>query len=234
MPPPSSHLFVTLTSVDPSLLVLHPMGALQVSQRAVPLAFTLDKVGNQAPDDVKAVDITSAASGPSSLELDAANEEFAIAQFETLSDSQKLSSPSYQPLKGGVVIGASGALKSSRVVTKTVAYDVIIEDKLGRAPRPSRVLGVGGLFHPFLAGNATARSPVSYQARAQLQPFPNRVAVGAQGYTVANVVDNKPFDATSTFASEAMARQYLSGRLAANPALAGNLHVLPNHEVNAP
>lgn len=234
LPPPYSHLFVTLASVDPSLLVLHPMGALSVSQRAVPLGLALDKVGNQAPDDVKALDIPAAASGASTLTVSEADEQFAIAQFQNLSDSQKLSSPSYQPLKGGVIVGASNAVQSSRVVTKTVAYDVIIEDHLGRNPNPLRVAAFGGAFHAFLNGNAAARSPVSFQTRSQLQPFTDRIGVSTGGYTVASTLDNTPFDATSGFASEVMAKQYLARQITANPSLSGQLHVLPDHEVNTP
>jgi hypothetical protein len=44
LPPPSSNLLVTLRKLDPALLVLHPFGALTVSQRAMPLNLTLDKL----------------------------------------------------------------------------------------------------------------------------------------------------------------------------------------------
>ena len=58
LPPPSTNLLVTLRKLDPALLVLHPFGALTVSQRALPLNLTLDKLGTQKPDDVNRVDIT--------------------------------------------------------------------------------------------------------------------------------------------------------------------------------
>jgi hypothetical protein len=51
--PTGSNLMVTLRALDPSesQFVLHPVGTLQVSQRAVPIDLTLDKVGNCAPSD---------------------------------------------------------------------------------------------------------------------------------------------------------------------------------------
>jgi hypothetical protein len=108
LPPPSSNLLVSLRQLDPALAVLHPLGALEVSQRSVPLGLTLDKYGNQKPDDVKLVDITAAASGGTSLPLAEVDESFAAAQYQEMSDAEKLSRPSYQQLKGGVTIGAAG------------------------------------------------------------------------------------------------------------------------------
>ncbi len=233
LPPPSSNLLVTLRKLDPKLLVLHPFGALTVSQRALPLGLKLDKVGSQKPDDVDIVDIVGASSNGTALSISEQDEQFAIAQFQGMSDSDKLSKPSYQPLKGGVVVGTAEAIQSSKMTRRKISYDVIIEDKMPKPPR-ARIRAIGGLFHPFLAGNAVARSALSYQLRSQLQPFTDKIAVGGEGFTVANKLDNTAFDAASHFASEAMAAQYLQSAQSANPALAGTLHVLPTHEVNAP
>ncbi len=79
--------------------MLHPFGALRVTQRALPLALTLDKVGAQKPDDVNRVDIKKAVSGTTELPLTGVDDLFAAAQFQTMSDAEKLSRPSYQPLK---------------------------------------------------------------------------------------------------------------------------------------
>ncbi len=61
--PNGSNLLVALRKLDPSesALVLHPVGFLQVSQRAIPLDLTLDKDGNQQPSDANyfTLDVTS-------------------------------------------------------------------------------------------------------------------------------------------------------------------------------
>jgi hypothetical protein len=236
LPPPQSNLFVSLRKLDDSLLVLHPFGALSISQRAIPLALTLDKVGNQKPDDVTRLDITAATSNGTVLPLAPVNEQFAIAQFQTLGDSDKLSRPSYQQMKGGVIVGTSEAMQSSKMTRRSISYDVIIEDK--EPPKP-RVIGslyrAGiGIFQIFLRGAAVARSPVSFAQKSLLQPFADKVTVAAgDGYSVASTTDNTRFDAGSRFESEAMARDYLRAKVAANPALDGTLHVLPDHEVAA-
>jgi hypothetical protein len=233
LPPASSNLLVSLRPLDPSLLVLHPLGALTLSQRALPLALKLDKVGNQQPDDVNQVDITAATSNGTQMPLSTATEQFALGQFQDLSDAEKLSRPSYQELKGGVTIGASGGLQSSKMTRRPIAYDITIVDKQSVKPLPLglRYRGVNGLFNRFLPGSAAARSPLSFHGKSQLQPYTDKITVGAESFTVANTANNKALDATSTFSSEAMARQYMQAQVSASPSLVGTLHVLPNHEV---
>jgi hypothetical protein len=234
LPPPQTSLLVSLRKLEGSEIVLHPLGALAVTQRALPLAFTLDKVGAQKPVDVSRVDITAAANQGAPLPLSGVDEQFALAQFQKLSDAEKLSRPSFQPVKGGVVIGTTTALASSKMTRRRIAYEIVIEDKEPRRPLKGLLYkAVAGLFHPFLAGAAVARSPLSNRTRAQLQPFDDKIAVGPESFTVASSNDNKPLAADAVFTSEAKAHDYMRGRLAADPSLAGTMHVLPNHEVNA-
>ena len=231
LPPPASNLLVSLRPLDPGLVVLHPFGALRVSQRALPLNLTLDKIGNQKPDDVSSVDITAATSGPAAEPLTPVSELFAAAQFQDMSDAEKLSRPSYQELKGGVVIGTAGGPQSSKMSRRKVAYQVTIVDK-EPVRQPLMVKAIGGVFHNFLAGAAVGRSPLSFQVKSQLQPYPDKVTTGPGSYTVASAHDNTPSGADSTFSSEAMAVEHMRRRVAEDPSLEGALHVLPDYEVN--
>jgi hypothetical protein len=235
LPPSSTNLLVSLRQVDPALLILHPFGELTLSQRALPLNLTLDKVGNEKPDDVNRVDITGVASSGTSLPISDHNEQFATAQYQNMNDDDKLSRPSYQDLKGGVVIGTAEAAQSSKMANRVIAYSVTIIDKEPQKPLPKGKFypAIAGLFHPFLSGAAVARSPLSYQRKSQLQPFTDKIAVGQEGYTVSSTNDNKPLNSASQFSSEAMARDYMNSQLRGNPSLSGSIHVLPGSEVNA-
>lgn len=236
LPPPSTNLLVTLHAVDPSLLILHPFGSLTLSQRALPLNLQLDKVGNQKPDDVNRVDITQVASAGAALPLSDEDEQFAMAQFQNMSDSDKLSRPSYQDLKGGVIIGNSDSMQSSKMARRTISYDITIIDKEPQQPLPrGKYYGaIPGLFHRFLSGSAAARSALSYQRKTQLQPFSDKISVGQEGYAVSSTTDNKPVSAGATFSSEAMARDHMNNQVASGAVSSGAVHVLPNSEVNTP
>ena len=83
LPPPAANLLVSLRKLDATLLVLHPFGALAVTQRAIPLELTLDKLGNQKPDDVSRLDITGRDERRhGTAARHAVDEQFAIAQFQ--------------------------------------------------------------------------------------------------------------------------------------------------------
>ena len=49
---------------------------------------------------------------------------------------------------------------------------------------------------------------------------------------MARTEDERSRTTTVAVRSEAEARDFLRAKVAADPSLAGNLHVLPNHEVN--
>ena len=78
------------------------------------------------------------------------------------------------------------------------------------------------------------RSPLSFAQKSQLQPYPDKVAVGSESFSVVTSHDNKLFGAQASFSSEAMAHEFLRDQLTLDPSLLDTLHVLPNHEVNLP
>jgi hypothetical protein len=237
IPPASNNLLVSLRELDPELLVLHPVGALAVTQRAVPLAFTLDKVGNKKPSDVNRVELTAATSGATVFTLSAVEESFAPAQFEEMTDAQKLSRASFEKLPGGATISLGGStFQSSKVTRRKIEYEVTIIDEEPVKPLPfGRLLAAAaGLFFSFVRGAAVAQSKLSHNYKVQAQPFgADKVAVESEGYTVAFAHDNTAFGGSASFASEALAHDYMKQHLAANPSLKGTLHVVPNFEVNS-
>jgi hypothetical protein len=231
LPPASSRLFVTLRKLpsDEAALILHPIGVLRVSQRALPLQLTLDQVGNQKPSDVTRVSLTVA--GGLAKKADAF-ERFAPAQFQNFSDADKLSRPAFAPERSGLDLSAAGPdVRSSRMVKRVARYEeIIIDSNFTRFAR--RFSGfAGSLFTFFLRGNATARSAVSHATAASRQPFADQIAVAAETYSVAFQSTNAAFAAdTVAFHSEASARDYLRRKVAEDAGLADVLHVIPSHE----
>ncbi|MCY0986660.1 hypothetical protein OV203_05985 [Nannocystis sp. ILAH1] len=233
--PKSKNLLVSLRKLEPGPLVLHPAGKLVMSQRAVPLGFTLDRVGNRQPEDVHRVEITAATTGSTVHGLSPVTEQFAPGQFQTMTDAEKLSRPSYEPMNGGVVIEiGDGALKSGKKTVRTIAYETTIIDKAPAKP-PNNALQLipGALFHTLLGGASVGRSQLSHRKKSQMQPHAEKVAVAAEGYTVASTQDNTPHGGAASFTSHAMANDHMKQALAGDPALKGSLHVIPNYEVKA-
>jgi hypothetical protein len=235
LPPPTSSLLVTLRALDPSesQFVLHPLGTLQVSQRAIPLDLTLDQVGSQAPDDANRFGL--AVSSPDLVKTATLQEQFAPAQFVAMSDADKLSQPAYAPQDGGIEMAASGgAYASGTAIVRIVRYDVTIIDTALRTLSSRFVTYAAGLFRFGLRGNAAARSPLSGAQHDLTHPYTGSVQVSAETFAVAQTSNNTVYSAdAAAFTSQSSARDYISRAVAADPSLAGTLHVLPQFEVAA-
>jgi hypothetical protein len=228
--PASSQLLVSLRQLQPvDGLVMHPLGTLRISQRAVPLDLVLDRIGNQTPGDVNHL---SMAVESSLSKRDDASELFATAQFKNLSDTQKLAAPAFEPQHAGVELSVAGRqVRSDRAVRRTVRYETHIIDS--NFERFARFVGfVRTLFDHFMDGNAASRSTLSNKARQQRVPVDRKVSLGAPSYVVASMQDNTPLDAASTgFTSHAKANDFMREQIRKNPKLATIVHVIPAAEM---
>jgi hypothetical protein len=233
MLPAGSKLLVSLRALDPSesQFVLHPVGTLQISQRAVPLDLTLDTVGSQKPDDANRFSLS--VTSPDLDQTATLQEPFAPAQFKTLDDATKLSQPAYSPLDSGIEMSAAGdQYASGTTIVRIVRYDVMIIDTKLRRASSRFAYYPGTLFRHGLLGNAAARSPLSGVREQQTHPFDGAVGVGAEKFAVARQSDNTVYHAeAAAFTSQTSARDYIDRVVAADPTMAGTLHVLPHFEV---
>lgn len=235
--PSGNQLQVSLRKLNETtdLLVLHPAGSLAVQQKIMPLDLDIDKVGNQKTSDIKRVAISKATSTGNDLTVIPLNDSFARAQYQDLSDADKLSKPSFEKLHGGVTITmGSNEANTSKMVRKIVEYEEIIIDKEPQKPLPKgRFLKqVGGLFLHFLRGSSVTKSSYSKAAKDKLQPFAGKIKVQEEGYAVAFTENNKVFHADAVFDSEAMAADYMKHQAAADPSVIEKIHVISAHELN--
>ncbi len=232
VPPRKTNLRVSLRSLDGADgLVLHPIGELVVSQRALPLTVSVDRIGAQKVTDASLFTVTPEAG--TLARRGNHDERFPMAQFQEMKDTEKLSRPAFERVPGGIRLGVSGdQTRSSRMVKRRVRYETIIIDTEYRRFVRSFFGFWDRLFTHFLAGSAVTRATLSEKHRKQVQPFDERITVREAGFSVTNVTDNTAFGDSVTFGSEAVAREYMRAQVAADPARAGRLHVIPQYEVN--
>lgn len=232
--PGGGRLLVSLRELGSSdILVLHPVGTLQVSQRLIPLGLPLDKIGNQKPSDIKKAQVSVDPAGGLGV-VGPMRERFAVAQYRTMDDAAKLSAPAFELLASGVELAASGnPWVTGPSATRTVRYESIIVDTAHERFTHHYFEFWGDLFTHFVAGASISRSGLSKATEAKRQPFGEKVSVRDAGFVVAHQADNTMLDG-QTFTSHAEATAYLQSTVAANPSLADAIHVLPMAEVNVP
>jgi hypothetical protein len=232
--PANSNLLVSLRKLPDTetAQVLHPLGTLRVSQRAVPLDLRIDKVGSQQPSDANEYKLTAVAG---LMKAKDADEQFAKAQFLKMSDADKLSQRAFDPLHGGVTL-SSGAqqLGATKLTKRRVRYEQIIIDSNYLSFRRRFMPFTAGFFNHFMKGAAVTKSELSNHHKSQFDPFKDKVKVQEGGFTVAQTTDNKAYSSQAAyFASEAQATRFISELVATRPELHESLHVIPQYEASA-
>jgi hypothetical protein len=230
--PPSHNLLVSLRALElaSDALVLHPLGTLEVSQTAVPLGLTLDRIGAQTPADANRFGIDVVPGGL--VKKADTRRGFAPAQFRNLNDAQKLAAPAFEQHLSGLVMGVDGAeLRTGRAVTRSVRYEVTTIDTLyRRAIRRFAAFGTGFFGH-LLRNAAVARSGLSLARRKDGQPFDDRIEVKQDEFVVVTTKDQRPAAGSARFATEGEAREWMRSAAAAGHVTAG-LEVVPLSDVS--
>lgn len=233
----ANKLLVTLRKEEETsapALVLHPSGGLVVQQKIMPLNVGIDKIGSQASADLKTAKITEAKSGDTVLTLKEVREDFARAQFQKMSDADKLSKPAFEKMQGGVEISmGSNAVRSGRNIRRKIAYETTIIDK-----EPIRLNYLFGknrvasavLFSQLVKGSSVAQSRLSNAYKYNLHPFPNtKIKVESEKFVVTNVSDNKPFN-QYVFNSEFEASSFMEVQMKQTPSLQNKVQIVSKTE----
>lgn len=231
LPPTSSTLLVSLRRLEAADegLVLHPAGALKITQRAVPLDASIDKVGNRRAADARRFSLVP---GTGLAKRGDVLESFAPAQFREFSDAEKLAKPGFAPEHGGVELAPAGqASTSGQMIKRVNRYELTTIDTNFRRFRRRFAFFPRALFEHLLAGASIARSPLSQHVKTAREPFALRIEVAPEAFAVAFVQDNSPV--TASFASEPMAQDFLASMAADDPSAAASMHVIPAFELAA-
>ena len=230
--PANLKLLVVLRQLSPTeaAFVLHPAGTLQVSQRAIPLDLTIDKVGSQAPSDANWFALS--VSGAVLTKTRDLQEPFAPSQFRNFDDATKLSQPAFVPQDSGIELAGSATLASATAITRPLRYDLTVVDKESEPVQFKFFAHSRAMFTNFLAGNSAGQSKFSANFRGLTRPRPGSVAVSNESFAVTLQSTNQVFHPeAAAFSSQARAQDYVSKAVAANPSLEGTLHVIPQFEV---
>ena len=231
--PSGASLSVSLREIDAAAeLVLHPLGVLRISQRAVPLELAIQKVGNQTISDIQRASLKVTASGL--VQKAPALEPFATAQFQELDAAAKLSSPGFEKQVAGADLSVSGnETRTSHAVKRIVLHELItIDDNYLEHAQSFFNVGLQW-FLSLLGSNATARCKLSQATKAARVPFVDVVKTDAPGFVIADADDNTVVNDAPTFGSHARAKDELAERIRNDPTMAGKYHVIPAAEARA-
>ncbi len=135
-PPSAASSVVVLRPPAGTVIPAHPLAAISCRQRVVPLGLTVTHVGNQPLDKPTTVDVTGLLlAGSPAGETTPAVEAFAAGQFLDLTDDQRLSRPSFEPMRAGLATGGQ-SLDAGNATVVATSYKTIALDGATRTRRP--------------------------------------------------------------------------------------------------
>jgi hypothetical protein len=230
--------FSTLKPGDTTLRV-HPIGTLTVKENVVPLDLQITKYGNAEPADGNLFSISDVQidGQAENKPLPPIQDYFAAGQYLTLSDADKISSPSFEKYDAGVTIGSS-EITSGADSPRVVSYETLY------IPDPNNVSVSGGRY----LMPANIHLALVKQGAGYASPLKNtglfKYSAGAQGsavkiqepsFVITSVED---LSVRSDIASAGgttffQARAALDSYLTLHPEEVENLQIISAHEVGA-
>lgn len=233
LPPNGLQVVATARSADAPPLLVDPLGGMRLRERVLPLNQDLGKFGEAvlAGPTRYAVSGVSVA-GHSLGSWDVSRDHFARAQFQSLSDAEKLSVPSFESMDAGIEFHGDNLASGD-----ALARGLIYETRLVDSPFDGRTGGAYPL--PFthqtamLKLGAATRAAVRNSGTQRFAPAPGTL-VGAvlddDVYVIASTEDllTRPEITPPTTKGEASA--VLKKHFAAHPEDRDRLQVIAQHE----
>lgn len=226
--PANTHHTVTLRKLElaPGQIVLHPFGILSVTQKVAPLGMEINKFGNRRPQGAMRFDLTFAG-GTTEV-----REEFAVANFLRMSDSDKLSRKSFERMPAGLTFTTGDSSKYGANVQKEVSYELsYVHKKKGLTIKAGLFAIVGTVFSMFSKGSSISQNTYSVSKFAGTTP-PSKIETGDPEFMVVNSGDLTLHAPGMVAKTSTEAYQLHDQLLAADPSLKGKVLVISSHELN--
>lgn len=208
-------------------IVLQPFGILSVSQKVVPLGYPLEKIGNKKPDQ-SLFELGTPLGGISEQ-----REEFAVANYKKLSDSDKLSAPSFERMRSGLQFSTGDATETGARVVVEVDYELsYVHRSIALIIFAGVYKMVGTVFTAMTGASSAPRNAFSrVRNGAGVKPAP--VTLAGTQYLVVGVDDLVPHPGVGGAKTMAEAAAQQDALVKTNPALKGKVQVVASHELEA-
>ncbi len=220
--PAERQLQVTLAKTDGEL-VAHPYGVLSVGQKVVPLGLQLEKYGHQQPADHRKFDFELKIGG-NTPDTNRTQEHFAPADFQEMSDTEKLRRKSFEKFDAGLQLKGHQEVKMSFFRQRACKYETVMMTNRYQPEPIGKQLEEIGRFQRFQGGSASYISSQSTK-KSRVQSGP-QVKIKKSGYKIVYKRDLQLYEEAYD-GNQAGAMAFLMQELDRMPELEGQLQVVP-------
>jgi hypothetical protein len=216
-------------------VLVDPAGALTFREKVLPLNQRLTLFGEATLESQSEFDLGTLTVGNARVAYTTITGEFAPGQFEQLSEADKLSLPSFEPMIAGFTAGDS-LVGFGKQYDVDIEYETLIVDSV-TATRP-------GLRYPLPLASVLGMARTGAAARGALFTtgiHASNLAAGTapivtlevEQYVIAGVDDLKVRADIAAPATKSAALSALARHLASNPSDRGTLQIVPVYELAA-
>jgi hypothetical protein len=216
-------------------VLVDPAGVLTFRETVLPLNQPLTQFGEATLASQSEFDLGSLTIGSAAVAYATTTGEFSPGQFEQLSDADKLSLPSFEPMTAGFTAGDS-LVAFGKQYDVDIEYETLIVDSV----TATRV----GVRYPLPLASAVRMARTGAAARGALfttgihasnppagtAPL---VTLSAEQYVIAGVDDLAMRADIAAPATKSAALSALNRHLAVNPGDRGTLQIVPMYELAA-
>lgn len=209
--------------------VIDPAGKMTWKETVAPLDRTLTRFGNSGTPAPVKFTVDQVTVGTTAAPFSPVNDFFAAAQFEELTDAEKLSRPSFEEMQGGVEV-ASAAVRAGPSISAPLTYETEYKD-------PENGPSVRGLFvvplwmQQGMILSGTARQGGLIQSGTRAYAAPAKLAQAKEQFVVVSTTDLSVKAAVTAPTTKGAAHQALKAYVATRPAERDALQVVPLHEL---
>ncbi len=176
---------------------VHPLGDLSAHQRVVPIGLSINNYGTIPLPTPITFSLKVTIEGAADFGEQPIKDFFAPAQFQQLSDSQKLARPSFEQYQSGVRFGSSTATAGS-TRQSAIGYKTELVDPGAKAPAMARAAAAatspdyqvpGSSLDSQIPTGAAARAKGNTTGSAKYAGVPRPVAAAQTTYVLAGAGD---------------------------------------------
>jgi hypothetical protein len=220
-----------------SAVYVHPAGVITVSQQVLPLNLDLDHFGNASLTGRRRFSIERLTINGTNVATRNEQDYFARGQFLTLSDSEKLSVPSFERMDaglrlvdGGLAYGGQTAAQQDQMAVVELSYETcILKEGGGCVVEPKPYRPAADLLVQLAETAPAVRSELERSGRNRYRAPGRPVQVQAEGFRVAAKADLQATQIAGLDGplSYTQAKQALAQHQAEHPQATGELQVVP-------
>lgn len=220
---------------DDKIILVHPLSNLAFHQKEVPLGLTITQFASGKPADADYFDIVDVKiNNNPDITNQPAYDYFAMGQFQTMSDADKLSAPSFVQKRSGMTIGTT-SVSNGTVSNLELGYETFIVDDLNIPATKLNAIYKMLLDKQFALGRcgAASLSAVRTTGAAKYAAPGNVISTSDPKYVIASTenlsIRNDLVNQNGTDWADANAK--LKTHLSAHPEDFDKVQVMPVHEV---